>query len=107
MGDDLAPVLEAIFTATERNVVDPFLSTGNNDWVVTVALPIFGGVVLLSAGLLIFFKVRKKKRLEAQQAEETVTDTLSEVEGACAEDVPLVDADAAEETLTEDLEDRS
>jgi hypothetical protein len=107
VGDDLAPVLEAIFTANERNVVDQFLSTGNNDWVVTVALPIFGGVVLLLVGLLIFFKVRKKKRLEAQQAEETVTDTLSEVEGACAEDVPLVDADAAEETLTEKLEDRS
>lgn len=106
MGDDHAPVFEAIFTATERNGVDPFLSTGNNDWVVTVALPIFGGVVLLSIGLMIFFKQRKKKRLGVQ-AKETVQEAQAEGESVCADDVPLVDVDAVDETSAAEPEHRS
>ena len=93
MGDDYAPVFEAVFAATERTSVDPFLSTGNNDWVVTVALPIFGGVVLLAVGLLIFFKLRKKKRLGAQKTA-PAKEPSAEGECECVDEKPVADADA-------------
>ena len=91
MGDDHAPVFEAIFTATERNGADPFISTENNEWIITVALPIFLGLLLAGGGVFVFLRRRRKKKTakpdEAVSADNT--DKPTEPEQACeADDLP-------------------
>ena len=91
MGDDHAPVFEAIFTATERNGVDPFISTENNEWIITVALPIFLGLLLAGGGVFVFLRLRRKKKTAKpdKAVSEDAADMPTEPEQACeADDSP-------------------
>lgn len=67
-GSDRTPTYEAVFSKNLLNGVDPYHSGNNNNLLLNTILPIVLVVLAVGAGLLIFFRVRKKKKL-AQAAE--------------------------------------
>ena len=85
MGDDHAPVFEAIFTATERNIADPFLSDGGSEWLL-VTLLVVGIVLLVGGSVGAFFYCRRRKR-KAELAKQNAHGTSLEenaLDCACA-----------------------
>ncbi len=75
-GDERTIEIEAIFTSAPVVVGDPYLSGNNNNFTLTVIVPIVGAVVLVVVGVIVFLKIHKKRKLareNAQKAEEQKT----------------------------------
>ena len=68
MGDDRTPVIEAIFAATPKTEGNPYLSGNNNNFTLTVVLPIFAALCIALIVLIVLLKKRKKRRLKAAAA---------------------------------------
>jgi hypothetical protein len=74
MGEDRKPIYRAVFSKNLLNGVDPYHSGNNNNAFLNTYLPIGLGVVAIVVGLIIFLRVRKKRRLAAavsQSADDT------------------------------------
>ena len=67
MGDERTIVVDAVFTAAPKTVGDPYNSGNNNNVMLTVIIPIVGGTLLVViTGIVVLVKVRKKRKLRAQ-----------------------------------------
>lgn len=61
IGEDRNPEYKAVFSKNLLNGKDPYLQ-GNNNKLLNTYLPIALGVILLAVGVLVFLRVRKKRR---------------------------------------------
>lgn len=68
-GEDRTPVYEAQFTKTPISAGDPYVSGHNNNWMLTIALPIVAGVGILLLGFFLVRKFLKKKSALATEVE--------------------------------------
>ena len=76
-GDERTIVVEARFISTEIPKKDPYQSLHNNNLLLTVILPAFGGVVLLTVGLVVLLKQLKKRKINALAVQDAEATELS------------------------------
>ncbi len=62
MGKDRNPTYAAVFAKNQLNGVDPYHTGHNNNVLINTYLPIFLILAALGVGLLIFLRIRKKKK---------------------------------------------
>ena len=95
-GEDRTPVYEAQFTKTPISAGDPYVSGRNNNWMLTVALPIVAGVGILLLGFFLVRKFLKKKSALATEVEPGLEALEGEnevyVEETLDEDAPVEEA---------------
>ena len=105
-GEDRTPVYEAQFTKSPISAGDPYVSGRNNNWMLTIALPIVAGVGILLLG---FFLVRRfLKKRSASVAEVECEPKPSEVENEVGVEEPSTDEAPTDEAPVEEaLEDSS
>ncbi|MBQ9806779.1 MAG: InlB B-repeat-containing protein [Clostridia bacterium] len=77
-GDERTIEIEAIFTSAPVVVGDPYLSGNNNNFTLTVIVPIGGSGLLLVAGVIVFLKIYKKRKSASMSTEETAETKESE-----------------------------
>jgi len=72
MGDERTVIVDAVFTAAPKTVGNPYDSGNNNNVMLTVIAPIVGGSLLVViVGIVVFVKIRKKRKLRAQNKTKT------------------------------------
>lgn len=96
-GDETELCFEATFNSTFQGD-NPYASGHNNNKLFEVVLPIFGAVAGILIAVLVFLRVRKKKKLQSNEVEESDVPAMQDASQAPSEEAP----DAEPEQRTEE-----